>query len=130
MKPKHLTVIMNDHTVDGLAAVGLPDSIELATVRRGASGSMTKFANPKTGMSISISLSTDSPSLSFFLERMKTQIEDGVEVWNGCIKDIRHRCVLTLSNGVMVSGPLGALMDPSLDKDFAFEFENSSYTFA
>ena len=42
-----LTVTLNGHVVLGLSALEIPDTVELATVRRGATGDMLASATGK-----------------------------------------------------------------------------------
>ena len=124
---QHLTVTLNDHEVQGLSGFEAPDNIQLATIRRGSTGDVAAFSAPQRGGPVSITLEPDSPSLPFFLQQMKVQMESGAVVWNGCVKDIQHGCILRLERGVMTTAPMGTLMDRQAHKTFTFEFERIRY---
>ena len=114
-----LSVTLNGHVVLGLSALEIPDTVELATARRGATGDM-----PAT---VSIMLQPGAPSLSLFQQQMKVIIGGGIVNWEGSVKDAKHGSVLRLMHGVMTSGPMGTLMDETAEKTFTFEFERLYY---
>ena len=58
-----LTVTLNGHVVLGLSALEIPDTVELATIRRGATGDMLA--------TVSIMLQPGAPSLSLLKQQMK-----------------------------------------------------------
>ena len=127
MTKKNFIVILNDHEVQGLGSFGVADTIELATIRRGSQGDIMPSAVPQRGGPISLALQPDSPSLIFFLHQAKAQIEGNVVLWNGCVKDLQHGCILRLERGFMTQAPMGALVDPEANKTFTFEFERIRY---
>ena len=49
-----LSVTLNGHVVLGLSALDIPDTVELATVRRGTTGDMMATATGKHGGTVSI----------------------------------------------------------------------------
>ena len=114
-----LTVTLNGHVVLGLRALDIPATVELATVRRGATGDM-----PAT---VSIMLQPGAPSLSFFQQLMKAIVGGGIVNWEGSVKDAKLGHVLRLMHGVMTSAPMGTLMDETAEKTFTFEFERLYY---
>ena len=114
-----LTVTLNGHVVLGLNEISVPDTVELATVRRGATGDMLA--------TVSIMLQPGAPSLSFLGQQMKAVLGGGFVNWEGSVKDAKHGYVLRLMHGVMTSAPMGTLMDEAADKTFTFEFERLYY---
>ena len=114
-----LTVTLNGHVVLGLSALDIPDTVELATVHRAATGDM-----PAT---VSIMLQPGAPSLALLKQQMKVIIGGGIVNWEGSVKDAKHGSVLRLMHGVMTSAPMGTLMDETAEKTFAFEFERLYY---
>ena len=122
-----LTVTLNGHVVLGLSALEIPDTVELATVRRGATGDMLASATSKHGGPISIMLQPGAPSLSFLEQQMKVIVGGGIVNWEGSVKDAKHGSVLRLMHGVMTSAPMGTLMDETAEKTFTFEFERLYY---
>ena len=128
MSNHNIIVILNDHEVQGLSGLGIAATIELATVRRGAQGDLMATAvSQSVGGPVSVALQPDSASLPFFLQQAKAQLEEGVALWNGCVKDLRHGCILRLERGFMTHAPMGALVNLAADKTFAFEFERIRY---
>ncbi len=122
-----LTVTLNGHVVLGLSALDIPDTVELATVRRGATGDMAASATGKYGGTVSIMLQPGAPSLSFFMQQMKVITGGGIVNWEGSVKDAKRGSVLRLMHGVMTSAPMGTLMDEAAEKRFTFEFERLYY---
>ena len=122
-----LSVTLNGHLVLGLSALGIPDTVELATVRREATGDMLASATGEYGGTVSILLQPGAPSLSFLGQQMKAIIGGGIVNWEGSVKDAKHGSVLRLMHGVMVSAPIGTLMDDTAEKTFTFEFERLYY---
>ena len=122
-----LTVTLNGHVVLGLDALDIPDTVELATVRRGATGDMVAEASNKASGIVSLVLRPGAPSLSFFGQQMKVIAGGGIVNWEGRVQDHEHGNVLRLMHGVMVSAPMGAFMDGSAAKTFTFEFERLYY---
>ena len=122
-----LSVTLNGHALVGLSALDIPDTVELATVRRGATGDMLASATSKHGGPVSIMLQPGAPSLSFLEQQMKVIVGGGIVNWEGRVKDAKHGYVLRLMHGLMVSAPMGTLMDETADKTFTFEFERLYY---
>ena len=124
-----LTVTLNGHVVLGLSALDIPDTVELATVRRGATGDMLVSATGELGgaVSLSIMLQPGAPSLAFFGQQLKVIVGGGIVNWEGSVKDAKHGSVLRLMHGVMTSAPMGTLMDETAEKTFTFEFERLYY---
>ncbi len=122
-----LTVTLNGHVVLGLSALDIPDTVELATVRRGATGDILASAISKHGGTVSIMLQPGAPSLSLFQQQMKVIAGGGIVNWEGSVKDAKHGSVLRLMHGVMTSAPMGTLMDETAEKTFTFEFERLYY---
>ena len=122
MTSQNVIVILNDHEVQGLSGLGIAATIELATVRRGAQGDLMATAVSQSGGGpVSVALQPDSTSLPFFLKQAKAQLEEGCgALWNGCVKDLRHGCILRLERGFMTHAPMGALVNPAADKTFTF----------
>ena len=114
-----LSVTLNGHVVLGLSALDIPDTVEFATVRRGATGDQ--------GGAISIVLQPGAPSLSFLQQQMKAIVGGGIVNWEGSVKEAKYGSVLRLMHGVMTSAPMGTLMDEAADKTFTFEFERLYY---
>ena len=107
-----LTVTLNGHVVLGLSALDIPDTVELATVRRGATGDMLA---PYAGRPIAGALE----------QQMKVIAGGGIVNWEGSVKDAKHGA--RLMHGVMTSAPMGTLMDEMAEKTFTFEFERLYY---
>ena len=122
-----LTGTLNGHVVLGLSALEIPDTVELATVRRGATGDMAASATGKHDGTVSIMLQPGAPSLSFLKQQMKVISGGGIVNWEGSVKDAKHGSVLRLMHGVMTSAPMGTLMDETAEKTFTFEFERLYY---
>ena len=122
-----LTVTLNGHVVLGLSALEIPDTVELATVRRGATGDMLATATGEYGGTVSIMLQPGAPSLTLFQQQMKVIAGGGIVNWEGSVKDAKHGSVLRLMHGVMTSAPMGTLMDETAEKTFTFEFERLYY---
>ncbi len=122
-----LTVTLNGHVVLGLEALDIPDTVELATVRRGATGDMSASAASEQDGTVSLVLKPGAPSLSFLGQQMKVISGGGIVNWEGTVKDAEHGNILRLMHGVMTSGPMGTLMDDEANKTFSFEFERLYY---
>ena len=122
-----LTVTLNGHVVLGLRALDIPDTVEIATVRRGATGDMLASATSKHGGTVSIMLQSGAPSLALFQQQLKVIAGGGIVNWEGSVKDAKHGSVLRLMDGVMTSAPMGPLMDETAEKTFTFEFERLYY---
>ncbi len=114
-----LTVTLNGHVVLGLSALDIPDTVELATVHRGATGDH--------GGAVAVTLQPGAPSLALFQQQMKVITGGGIVNWEGSVKDAKHGSVLRLMHGVMTSAPMGTLMDETAEKTFTFEFERLYY---
>ena len=123
------TVELNGHVVQGWSddsdALMMPDSFELASVRRGATGEMAAFSTGDKGGPVSVKLLPNSPSLPFFMQQLATQLNGAGAVWDGNIKNSQAGFGFTLVRGVMVSGPLGQTMGSGevANATFTFEFE-------
>ena len=67
------TVLLNGHQVSGWSedtdALTMPDAVELATVRRGATGDMAAFSTGNRGGPVSVKLLPTSPSVAFFMQQ-------------------------------------------------------------
>ena len=124
---EYLSVTLNGHEILGLSALDVPDNVDLATVRRGATRDMTASATSELGGTVSLVLRPTAPSLWFFGQQMKVISGGGIVNWEGTVKDAKNGCVLRLMHGVMTSGPMGTLMDETADKTFSFEFERLYY---
>ncbi len=122
-----LSVTLNGHVVLGLSTLEIPDTVELDTVRRGATGDMLTSATGEYGGTLSIMLQPGAPSLSFLGQQMKAVLGGGFVNWEGSVKDAKHGYVLRLMHGVMTSAPMGTLMDEAADKTFTFKFERLYY---
>ena len=122
-----LTVTLNGHVALGLRALDIPDTVELATVRRGATGDMVASATGELGGAVSLVFRPAAPSLVFFGQQLKVIVGGGIVNWEGTVEDAKLGHVLRLMHGVMTSGPMGTLMDKSADKTFTFEFERLYY---
>ena len=122
-----LTVTLNGHVVLGLSALDIPDTVELATVRRGATGDMLASATGELGGAVSLVFRPAAPSLALFQQQMKVIAAGGIVNWEGSVKDAKHGSVLRLMHGVMASAPMGTLMDETAEKTFTFEFERLYY---
>ena len=122
-----LSVTLNGHVVLGLSALDIPDTVELATVRRGATGDMMATATGDQGEAVAVTLQPGDPSLALFQQQMKVTIGGGIVNWEGSVKDAKHGSVLRLMHGVMTSAPMGTLMDETAEKTFTFEFERLYY---
>ena len=122
-----LTVTLNGYVVLGLSALDIPDTVELATVRRGATGDMAATATGDHGEAVAVTLQPGAPSLSFFMQQMKVIAGGGIVNWEGSVKDAKHGSVLRLMHGFMTSAPMGTLMDEMAEKTFTFEFERLYY---
>ena len=85
-----LSVTLNGHALVGLSALDIPDTVELATVRRGATGGMLASATSKHGGPVSIMLQPGAPSLSFLEQQMKVIVGGGIVNWEGSVKDAKH----------------------------------------
>ena len=122
-----LTVTLNGHVVLGLSALDIPDTVELATVRRGATGELSASATGEYGGTVSIMLQPGAPSLALLEQQMKVIVGGGIVNWEGSVKDAKHGSVLRLMHGAMTSAPMGTLMDETAEKTFTFEFERLYY---
>ena len=122
-----LSVTLNGHVVLGLSALDIPDTVELATVRRGATGDMMATATGDHGEAVAVTLQPAAPSLVFFGQQLKVIVGGGIVNWEGSVEDAKLGHVLRLMHGVMTSGPMGTLMDQTADKTFTFEFERLYY---
>ena len=122
-----LTVTLNGHEVLGLRALDIPDTVELANVRRGATGEVVASATGKQGGTVSLVLQPSAPSLSLLEQQMGVIVGGGIVNWEGSVRDAKRGHVLRLMHGVMVSAPMGAFMDESAAKTFTFEFERLYY---
>ena len=122
-----LSVTLNGHVVLGLSTLEIPDTVELATVRRGATGDMLTSVTGEYGETVSIMLQPGAPSLALLKQQMKVIAGGGIVNWEGSVKDAKHGSVLRLMHGVMTSAPMGTLMDETAEKTFTFEFERLYY---
>ena len=122
-----LSLTLNDHVVLGLSALEIPDTVELATVPRGATGRSRQLPTGEYGGTLSIMLRSGAPSLSLLQQQMKVIAGGGIVNWEGSVKDAKHGSVLRLMHGVMTSAPMGTLMDETAEKTFTFEFERLYY---
>ena len=122
-----LTVTLNGHVVLGLSALDIPDTVELATVRRGATGDMMATATGEYGGAVSLVFRPGAPSLALFQQQMKVIIGGGIVNWEGTVEDAKLGHVLRLMHGVMTSAPMGTLMDETAEKTFTFEFDRLYY---
>ena len=122
-----LSVTLNGHLLLGLSALDIPATVELATVRRGATGGMLASGPDKQGVTVSVVLQPSAPSLSFLEQQMKVIVGGGMVNWEGMVKDVNHGSVLRLMHGVMTGGPMGTLIDETAEKTFIFEFERLYY---
>ena len=122
-----LTVTLNGHVVLGLRALDIPATVELATVRRGATGDMV--AQPRVSSVEPCPMFADlAPHRwSFFGQQLKVIVGGGIVNWEGSVKDAKLCHVLRLMHGVMTSAPMGTLMDETAEKTFTFEFERLYY---
>ena len=124
------TIQLNGHEVKGLSedadALTMPDSFELATVRRGATGDMAVFSTGDRGGQVAIKLLPHSESLPFFMQQMAVLRGGGVVVWDGEITNTQAQWSFRLRRGVLVSGPLGQTMGKSdvANQTFTWEFED------
>ncbi len=122
-----LSVTLNGHVVLGLSALDIPDTVELATVRRGATGDMMATATGDHGEAVAVTLQPGAPSLVFFGQQLKVIVGGGIVNWEGTVEDAKLGHVLRLMHGVMTSAPMGTLMDETAEKTFTFEFERLYY---
>ena len=122
-----LSVTLNGHVALGLSALDIPDTVELATVPRGATGRSRQLPTGEYGGAVAVTLQPGAPSLSFFMQQMKVIAGGGIVNWEGSVKDAKHGSVLRLMHGVMTSAPMGTLMDETAEKTFTFEFERLYY---
>ncbi len=116
---KDTKVIFNGHTVEGslpehtvrgwsedAGALTVPDALELASVRRGATGEMAAFSSGDRGGPVSLSLLPNSPSVPFFMQQYTNILVHGASVvWEGIVQHTRTGASATFSRGVLMSGP-------------------------
>ena len=131
-----VTVILNGHTVEGeqtisgwsedTDALTLPDAFEFASVRRGATGKMAAFSTGDRGGPVTLKLMPNSPSVPFLMTQVARILGDKAEViWEGSVRHKRTEASVSLSRGVLVSGPLWYTMGKGEagNPTFTWEFE-------
>ena len=126
---EHTTLTLNGHEVQGWSedsdALTGPDALELATVRRGATGQMAAFPTGDKGGPITIKLLPDSPSTAFFMQQAEVLRRGGAVRWEGSIQNPALGISAALLNGVMTTAPLWPAMGKGsvANHTFVFEFE-------
>ena len=129
-----VTVILNGHAVEGeqtikgwsedTDALTLPDAFEFASVRRGATGKMAAFSTGDRGGPVTLKLMPNSPSVPFLMNQVTRILSDKAEViWDGSVKHKRTGASVTLSRGVLVSGPLWYTMGKGEAGNLTFMWE-------
>ena len=141
---KDTTVILNGHTlveslpeqtVNGWSedtdALTLPDAFEFASVRRGASGDMAAFSTGDRGGPVSLKLLPNSPSVPFLMQQVTAILNKAVVIWEGKVEHKLTGYSVTLTRGVLMSGPLGYTMGKGEvgNLTFTWEFEEITPTF-
>ena len=127
---KDTVIEFNGHEVKDLSedadALTMPDSFELASVRRGATGDMVAFSMGDRGGPVAIKLLPHSRSLPFFMQQLAVLRDGGIVIWDGEVKNPRAGWSFKLERGVMISGPLGHTMGRNdvANQTFTFEFED------
>lgn len=123
---EHTTVLLNGHEVTGFTddaeALSIPD-IEIATVKRGATGKMMTNRTGNKGGKIAIKLLPNSESLPFFAQQFAQQLLGASITWNGTVVNRLTGQSTRLEKGVMVNGPAGQTLGKGEAKDQMFEFE-------
>ena len=102
----------------------MPDAVELATVRRGATGDMAAFSTGNRGGAVSIKLLPTS-SIGPFLHAAGRSIlrRGGAVVWNGSIHNGQQNISATLTRGVMTAAPRFPNMGVGEVANYVFTFE-------
>ena len=135
-----VTVELNGHVVEGeqtmegghiikgwsedTDALTLPDAFEFASVRRGATGDMAAFSTGDRGGPVTLKLMPNSPSVPFLMKQVTRILSDKAEViWGGSVKHKRTDASVTLSRGVLVSGPLWYTMGKGEAGNLTFMWE-------
>ncbi len=135
-----VTFLLNGHAVEGehtveaeqtisgwsedTDALTLPDAFEFASVRRGATGKMAAFSTGDRGGPVTLKLMPNSPSVPFFMIQVTRILVDKAEViWDGSVKHKRTDASVTLSRGVLVSGPLWYTMGKGEAGNLTFTWE-------
>lgn len=123
---EHTTVTLNGHEVTGLTddaeAIMFPD-IEIASVKRGATGKMMTNRTGNKGGKFSLKLLPNSESLPFFAQQFAQQLLGASITWNGSVVNHLTGQSSRLEKGVMVNGPSGQTLGKGEAKDQVFEFE-------
>ena len=121
------TVLLNGHHVQGWSedadALTMPDAVELATVRRGATGDMAAFSSGNRGGAVSIKLLPTSPSVQFFMQQAEVLRQGGSVVWRGDIQNLQQNISATLTRGVMTAAPRFPNMGMGDVSNYVFTFE-------
>ncbi len=138
-----VTFLLNGHAVEGehtisgwsedTDALTLPDAFEFASVRRGATGKMAAFSTGDKGGPVTLKLMPNSPSVPFFMIQVtRILVEKAEVIWDGSVKHKRTDAGVTLSRGVLVSGPLWYTMGKGEagNLTFTWEFEQIIPDFA
>ena len=136
-----VTVTLNGHTVEGEQiivegeqiikgwsedsdALTLPDAFEFASVRRGATGDMAAFSTGDRGGPVTLKLMPNSPSVPFLMNQVTRILSDKAEViWDGSVKHRRTGASVTLSRGILISGPLWYTMGKGEASNLTFNWE-------
>ena len=129
-----VTVILNGHTVEGeqiirgwsedTDALTLPDAFEFASVRRGATGKMAAFSTGDRGGPVTLKLMPNSPSVPFLMNQVTRILVDKAEViWDGSVIHGKTGASVTLSRGILVSGPLWYTMGKGEAGNLTFNWE-------
>ena len=122
------TVEIGEHTIKGWSedtdALTLPDAFEFASVRRGATGDMAAFSTGDRGGPVTLKLMPNSPSVPFLMKQVTRILSDkAVVIWGGSVKHKRTEASVTLSRGVLVSGPLWYTMGKGEAGNLTFTWE-------
>ena len=126
------TVLLNGHQVNGHQVQGwsedadaltMPDAVEMATVRRGATGDMAAFSTGNRSGAVSVKLLPTSPSVPFFMQQAEVLRQGGSVVWNGSVHNSQQNISATLTRGVMTVAPWFPNMGGGEVANYVFTFE-------
>lgn len=126
---ENITVTLNETTITGFSddtdALGLPATIDIATVKRGADGKMTGMSTGDKGGPVVFKLLPTSDSNKFFSLMAEQQKNGAAVVFNGRIENSLNGSSIDLVNGLLTSyTPLPSVGKGSVaNPNYTIEFE-------